>query len=242
MSLRYDSNYGQTLSVSSGQQLAMSRFVTRTYGWMFLGLLVTGLVSLMIASSEAATAAIVQNQWMFFGVMIAQFGIVMGLSMAQQKLSPAAATLGFLAYSVLTGVTFSVIFLIYTASSIFQVFLITSGMFGGLALYGTVTKKDLTGVGTFVGMGLWGLILVGLANMFIHSESLSMGLSVISVLVFAGLTAYDAQKVRTMAYQAASGDSREGDKASIFAALMLYLNFINIFIALLRLFGDRRER
>lgn len=242
MSFRYESNYGQTITVSPTQQLAMSRYVSRTYGWMFLGLLVTGLVSYLVASSEAAINAIIRNQWMFFGVVIAQLGIVMSLSMAYQRLTAAMATLGFLAYSALTGLTFSVIFLVYTMSSIGSVFMITAGMFGGLALFGTVTKKDLTGLGAFVGMGLWGLILVGLANMFIQSESLSLGLSVVSVLVFAGLTAYDAQKIRAMAYQAAtSGNANEGDKSAVFGALMLYLNFINLFWALLRLFGDRRS-
>lgn len=242
MSLRYESEYGGTISVSPTQQLAMSRFVSRTYGWMFLGLSITGLVAYLIASTPAAAQTVLQNQWMFMAVVIAQLGLVMALSFAYQKLSAATATLGFLAYSALTGVTFSVIFLLYTMSSIGEVFMITAGMFGGLALFGTVTKKDLTGVGTFVGMGLWGLILVGLANMFIRSESLSMGLAVVSVVVFAGLTAYDAQKIRAMAYQYASGGNRnEADKGAVFGALMLYLNFINLFWSLLRLFGDRRE-
>lgn len=241
MSFRYESNYGQTMTVSPTQQIAMSRYVSRTYGWMFLGLLLTGVISLMIASSEAAIQTILGNQWMFIGVLIAQFGIVMGLSMSYQKLSSAAAVLGFLAYSALTGVTFSVVFLVYTMTSVAQVFMITAGMFGGLALFGTVTKRDLTGMGAFVGMGLWGIILVGIVNMFVRSQSLSMGLSVVSVIVFAGLTAYDAQRIRAMAYQSTLGNSEEGDKSAVFSALMLYLNFINLFWALLQLLGDRRR-
>ncbi|MBI3556071.1 MAG: Bax inhibitor-1/YccA family protein, partial [Deltaproteobacteria bacterium] len=168
----------------------MSRYVSRTYGWMFIGLLVTGIVAYLIASSESAMAMVAGSPGIMMVLIIAQFAIVMGLTMASKRISAATATLGFLAYSALTGVTMSVIFLIYTASSVGQVFMITAGMFGGLALYGTVTKKDLTGIGSFVGMGLWGLILVGLVNIFVRSEALSMGLSAITVVVFAGLTAY----------------------------------------------------
>ena len=254
MSIRYGSNNGSNFrsggsgyeeaptQVSPTQQMAMSRFVSRTYGWMFIGLLLTGIVASMIASSESAMAMVASSPGIMMVLVIAQLGIVMGLSMAYQKLSAATATLGFLAYSALTGVTFSVIFLIYTASSIGQVFMITAGMFGGLALYGTVTKKDLTGIGTFVGMGLWGLILVGVVNMFVRSEALSMGLSAIAVVVFSGLTAYDAQRIRAMAYASTLGGStQDGDKSAIMGALMLYLNFINLFWALLRLFGNRRE-
>lgn len=230
------------ITVTPNQQLAMSRFVARTYSWMFLGLLLTGFVSFSIASSESAVQMIIQNRWVFMAVIIAEIALVMGLTATYDRLSPATATLGFLGYSALNGVTFSVVFLVYTMSSIGQVFLITAGMFGGLALYGSVTKKDLTGVGSFVGMGLWGLILVGLVNMFVQSEALSMGLSVVAVVVFAGLTAWDAQKIRAMAYQSTQGGSKsDGDKGAVFGALMLYLNFINLFWALLRLFGSRRE-
>jgi len=243
MSFRYESDtgYGRTITISPTQQLAMSRYVTRTYGWMFLGLVVTGLVSTLIASSESAMQTIFQNQWMFFGVMIAQLAVVVGLSAAYQRISAAAAMGLFLLYSALTGVTFSVIFLLYTMSSIANVFFITAGMFGGLALFGTVTKRDLTGIGTFMGMGLWGLILVGIVNMFVGSSALSLGMSVAGVVIFAGLTAWDAQRIRMLAYQAVTGDSREGDKSAVFGALMLYLNFINLFWSLLRLFGERRE-
>jgi FtsH-binding integral membrane protein len=237
MGMRSDSGYGQTISVSPTQQIAMSRFVTRTYGWMFLGLLITGFVSLGIVSSEAAVQTIMQNRAILFGALIAEFVLVMGLTAASQRLSAATATLGFLAYSALNGVTFSTIFMVYTMSSVAQVFFITAGMFGGLALYGSVTKKDLTGVGSFVGMGLWGLILCGFVNMFMRSEALSMGLG-----VFAGLTAYDAQKIRAMAYQSTLGGTRsDSDKGAVFGALMLYLNFINLFLSLLRLFGNRRD-
>jgi len=243
MSARYSTDYRQTISVGASQQIAMSRFMSRTYGWMFLGLSLTGVVSYYLASSDMAAQMIMEHRGMFYGAMIAEVLLVMALTAAFQRLSAMTATLGFLAYSALNGVTLSMIFLAYTMTSIGQVFFITAGMFGGLALFGTVTRKDLTGVGSFVGMGLWGLILVGLVNMFVRSEALSMGLGAAGVLIFAGLTAYHAQTIRSMAYQYSSSGANqsEADKGAIFGALMLYLNFINLFLSLLRLFGNRRE-
>lgn len=241
MQTRYGSAFDNSVVLSPSDQITMSRFLSKTYGWMTLGLLLTAFVSGYIASSESSVQWLVQNRWAFTAAIFAELGVVLGLTFAFPKLSPAAATAGFLAYSALNGVTFSVIFLIYTMSSIAQVFMITAGMFGGLALYGSVTKKNLSGIGTFFGMGLWGLILVGLVNMFVQSESLSLGLSAAGVMIFAGLTAYDAQKLRGMAYASISGSSQERSKGAIFGALMLYLNFINLFMSLLRLFGSRRE-
>jgi uncharacterized protein len=244
MNTRSSFDRGQTLYVDASQQMAMSRFITRTYGWMFVGLLVTAFVSYNLAASESFTNFILQNRGMFMITVLAEFGLVMALTAFFKRLSTTTATLGFLAYSALNGVTLSVIFMAYAMGTISQVFFITAGMFGGLALFGTVTRKDLSGVGSFVGMGLWGLILLGFANMFIKSESLNMGLGLAGVLVFSGLTAYHAQKIRAMAYQATSSGSlgsSEADKGAIFGALMLYLNFINLFLSLLRLFGGRRR-
>jgi FtsH-binding integral membrane protein len=244
MNTRYASDRSQTLSMGASQQLAMSRFISRTYGWMFVGLLLTAFVSYFLASSEAFTGYIVQNRGIFMIAVLAEFGLVLALTAFFRRLSTTAATLGFLAYSTLNGVTMSVVFMAYAMGTVAQVFFITAGMFGGLALFGTVTRKNLTGLGSFVGMGLWGLILVGFANMFIGSESLSMGLGVAGVLIFSGLTAYHAQQIRAMAYQAATSGgigSAEADKGAIFGALMLYLNFINLFLSLLRLFGGRRR-
>lgn len=234
-----DSIYGR----SGSRQLAISQFVSKTYGYMFLGLATTGLVSYGIASSESMVQWMLEHTFVFYGALIAEFLLVMGLSAALHRLSSSAAFMGFLAYSVLNGITFSMIFLIYTMTSIGQVFMISAGMFGGLALYGTVTKKDLTGMGTFFGMGIWGLVLVGLVNIFVRSESLSLGLSAAGVLIFAGLTAYDAQKIRALAYQYSDGSygTEEEGKGAILGALTLYLNFINLFLNLLRLFGNRRD-
>lgn len=245
MQTRYGFEDRDTITViSPSQQIAISRFMTRTYGWMFLGTGLTGIISYLIASSENLMR-VVMNPMVFGIAIIAELAMVLGLTFALRRISAATATLGFLAYSALNGVTLSWIFLAYTMTSIGQVFLITAGMFGGLALFGTVTKKDLTGVGSFVGMGLWGLILVGLVNMFVRSESLSLGLSVAAVLIFTGLTAWDAQKIKAMAYgytmQGSQGEAGVAEKGAIMGALALYLDFINLFLALLRLFGSRRE-
>ena len=234
--------YANPVVLSPEQQVLASRFVSRTYGWMFLGLMFTAIVSLATASSQTAIQYILVNRWVFYGLMFAELGLVFWLSASQAKLSPLAATLGFLAYSGLNGLTLSVILLAYTMSSVANVFFISSAMFGGLALFGAVTKKDLTGLGAFVGMGLWGIILVGLVNMFIRSDALSSALGLVGVVVFAGLTAYDSQRIRAMAYSYSLSNNRAaGDKGAVFGALMLYLNFINLFLSLLRLFGDRRR-
>lgn len=223
------------------RQLAMSQFMSRTYGWMFVGLLVTSAVSFLVITSEAAMALLVRNPGIVYGLMILELGVVLGLSFASQKISASVATLGFLFYAALNGVTFSVILHMYTLASISQVFLITAGMFGGLALYGTVTRRDLTGIGTFFGMGIWGLILVGAVNLFIRSNALSLGLSFAGVLIFTGLAAWDAQKIKAIAY--ACADQGYGNevvqKQAIFGALTLYLDFINLFLSLLRLMGNR---
>jgi FtsH-binding integral membrane protein len=243
MQSQYGSNFeGRTISISQEQAVSMSKFVSRTYGWMFVGLLITSAISFLVASSESMLTTLAENRWMLYGALIGELVLVLGLSAAINRISAATATFGFLAYSALNGVTMSLILLAYTATSVGQVFLITAGMFGGLALYGTVTKKDLTGIGSFVGMGLWGLILVGLVNMFVRSEALNLGLSVAGVVIFAGLTAYDAQRIRMLAYHATNqGTSEASDKGAIIGALMLYLDFINLFLNLLRLFGNRRD-
>lgn len=241
MQTRYGSSFDNSVVLSPNDQIAVSRFLSKTYGWMMMGLLITAFVSGYIASSENAVQWLVQNRWAFTAAIFAELGVVLGLSFLFARLSPAMATLGFLSYSALNGVTFSVIFLVYTMSSIAQVFMITAGMFGGLALFGTVTKKNLTAAGTFFAMGIWGLILLGLVNMFVQSESLSLGLAAAGVFVFAGLTAYDAQRLKGMAYASLNGSTQERSKGAVFGALMLYLNFINLFMSLLRLFGSRRE-
>ncbi|MFZ9596232.1 MAG: Bax inhibitor-1/YccA family protein [Bdellovibrionia bacterium] len=225
------------------RQMAISRFISRTYGWMVLGLLTTAVVSFSIVRSETALEVLVGNRALFYACAIGQVLLVLGLTAALPRLSATQALFGFLGYSALNGVVLSVIFLLYTLTSIAHVFVIAAGMFAGLALYGTLTRKDLTAVGSFVGMGLWGLLLVGLVNLFVGSQALSMGMAVAGVVIFSGLTAYDSQRIRAMAYDFSGGfySEEEQGKGSILAALGLYLNFINLFIHLLRLFGNRRD-
>ncbi|GEN09489.1 hypothetical protein SAMN05443572_109140 [Myxococcus fulvus] len=209
-------------------------FMTRVHGWMFAGLLLTGVMALVTLSNEALLRTVLE--WRF-GFMIAQLGAVFALSFLAPRLSGPAAAALFLGYSALTGMTFSILFLVYTAGSIAQAFFLTAGVYGAMALYGTVTKKDLSAWGTFLFMGLIGVVLAGLVNLFMRSDMMSFVIACASVLVFAGLTAYDTQKLREM--HANTGYSSAAT-VSIVGALTLYLDFINLFLAILRLLGRRR--
>nr|WP_245772521.1 Bax inhibitor-1/YccA family protein [Myxococcus fulvus] len=208
--------------------------MTRVHGWMFAGLLLTGVMALVTLSNEALLRTVLE--WRF-GFMIAQLGAVFALSFLAPRLSGPAAAALFLGYSALTGMTFSILFLVYTAGSIAQAFFLTAGVYGAMALYGTVTKKDLSAWGTFLFMGLIGVVLAGLVNLFMRSDMMSFVIACASVLVFAGLTAYDTQKLREM--HANTGYSSAAT-VSIVGALTLYLDFINLFLAILRLLGRRR--
>ncbi|NVJ20133.1 MULTISPECIES: Bax inhibitor-1/YccA family protein [Myxococcus] len=209
-------------------------FMTRVHGWMFAGLLVTGVMALLTLSNETLLRTVID--WRL-GFMIAQVGAVLALSFLAPRLSgPVAATM-FLGYSALTGMTFAILFLVYTAGSIAQAFFLTAGVYGAMALYGTITKKDLSAWGTFLFMGLIGVVLASVVNIFMRSDMMSFVVACASVLVFAGLTAYDTQKLREM--HANSGYSSAAT-VSIVGALTLYLDFINLFLAILRLMGRRR--
>jgi hypothetical protein len=209
-------------------------FMSRVYGWMFAGLLVTGIVALFTAINEPMLKF--AYTWRL-PLLLAELGLVFALSLLAPRLSGPVAALMFLGYSALTGMTMSIFVLIYTAGSIGQAFLLTAGVFGALSLYGTFTKKDLSAWASFLFMGLIGVVLAGVMNIFIRSDGMSFVLSCASVVVFAGLTAYDTQKLREM--HASTGYSSAAT-VSIQGALTLYLDLINLFIALLRLFGQRR--
>ena len=174
-------------------------FLSRVYGWMFVGLLVTAGVAFGMASSPALVEALILNRLLFWGLFIAQLGLVFYLSARVDKVAPATAAGLFLLYSALVGVTSSVIFLVYTGASISQTFIITAGMFGATAVFGTVTKRSLAGMGQFLFMGLIGLIIAMIVGFFWHSEALQFVISVVGVLVFTGLTAWDAQRLKQMA-------------------------------------------
>ena len=213
-------------------------FLSRVYGWMFAGLLVTAVTAFTVAASPALIETLIINRLVFWALIIAQLGLVIYLSARVDKVSPSTAAGLFILYSALTGVTSSVILLIYTGASITSTFIVTAGMFGATAVFGTVTKRSLAGVGQFMFMGLIGLILASIVGIFWQSSALQFVISVVGVLVFTGLTAWDAQRLKQMAV--ALPDGRVGAYAVV-GALSLYLDFINLFFFLLRFTGSRRD-
>lgn len=229
---------GRTGFVSDVDSARIATFLRGVYWWMFGGLAVTAVVALAVASSPAAVSTLVGNKVLFFGLIIAQLGLVVYLSARVARLAPATAGTLFLAYSALTGVTFSLILLAYTGASVANAFFITAGMFGALAVYGSVTKRDLTGMGRFMFMGLVGLVIASVVGIFWQNDAMQFVMGVVGVLVFSGLIAYDTQRLRAMALEV-SGE--QVGSYAIVGALSLYLDFINLFISLLRLFGDRRN-
>jgi FtsH-binding integral membrane protein len=214
-------------------------FLTKVYGWMMLGLLVTALSSFFTITNGTLLRFVFSSRINFFAVIIAQVGIVIYLSARIQKMSAAMAKALFVLYSAITGITLASVFLVYTAESIGSTFIIAALMFGSMAFYGYVTKRDLTGVGQFMMMGLIGVVIASVVNIFMGSDSLGWLISIIAVVVFTGLTAYDTQKMKAMAYVMLDGEEVAA-KGAIIGALQLYLDFINLFLALLRLFGNRR--
>jgi FtsH-binding integral membrane protein len=216
----------------------VTAFLGRVYAWMFLGLLVTAATAFVVASSAPLIEALILNRLVFWILILGQLGLVIYLSARVDKMSPLTAGALFIVYSATVGITTSVILLAYTGASIVSTFVVTAGMFGALALFGTFTKRSLAGVGQFMFMGLIGLILASIVNLFWANDALYFVISVIGVLVFTGLTAWDAQRLKEMAV--ALPDGRVGSYA-IVGALSLYLDFINLFFFLLRLMGGRRN-
>lgn len=209
--------------------------MTAVYRWMTLGLALTALVAYSIASSEEALHVVVGNRIVFFGLIIAELGLVIAISAAANRLSAAAAGGLFLLYSALNGATLAVILLLYTGSSVALAFVSTAGTFGAMSVFGTVTRRDLSSWGSFLMMGLIGVVIASVVNIFLHSGMMSFVISCVAVVVFTGLAAYDTQKLRAFA--------RAGGGAAampVNGALALYLDFVNLFLALLRLFGRRR--
>ena len=211
----------------------------KVYLWMTLALLITGFTAYYVATNEAILTAIVTNQILFWGLIIAELGLVFGLSAAINRLSLTTATLMFVVYSVINGATMSFIFLAYTMSSITSVFFITAGTFAAMGLFGYFTKTDLSSMGKILLMALIGIIIATIVNIFVNSSGLEMILNYLGVLIFVGLTAYDTQKIKQMLLIAP--DAGEGaQKVALLGALSLYLDFINLFLYLLRIFGRRR--
>lgn len=216
----------------------ITAFLGKVYGWMFLGLLVTAGTALAIASSASAVETLFSNRAVFWILCFAQLGLVFYLSARVDKLAPTTAALLFLLYSAMVGVTTSVILLVYTSSSIVSTFVITAGMFGAMAVFGTVTRRSLAGWGQFLFMGLVGVILAMVVGLFWQNDAFQFVIGVVGVVVFTGLTAWDAQRLKHMAV--ALPDGRVGAYAVV-GALSLYLDFINLFFFLLRLMGGRRN-
>jgi len=230
------SNAQQTMSRS----VALSAFMRGVYAWMAAGLGLTAVVSVTVASSPALLR-VVFNPVVLIVLIIAELGLVVALSAAIRRISAGAATGMFLAYSALNGVTLSSIFIVYTASSIASAFAVSAGMFLAMSVYGYVTKRDLTSWGGFLFMGLVGMILASVVNMFVHSSALGMLLNYVGVLVFVGLTAYDTQRLKDMGAYMPLNDATAVRRGSILGALTLYLDFINLFLIMLRLFGGNRD-
>ena len=223
-------------------EVQVNEFVRSVYNWMCIGLGVTGLVSLYVSGNETFLRLVFGNSLIFFALIIAELALVFSISGLVNRMSAGTATLLFVVYSALNGVTLSFIFLAYARASIVSTFFVCSATFLACSIYGWTTKKDLTSLGGFFMMGLIGIIIASLVNMFIRSSAMSMVVSYIGVIVFVGLTAYDTQKMKNMALT--QPDDLDGEvirKGAILGALSLYLDFINLFLMLLRIFGQSRD-
>jgi FtsH-binding integral membrane protein len=218
----------------------VTSFLRSVYGWMCAGLAITAVVAWFVASSPGLVMTLVRTPFLAIGLMVAQFGLVAVLSFRVHKMAASTASALFIAYSALTGVTMSFILLSYTLESVASTFAVSAGMFGSMALYGTLTKRSLAGWGQFLFMGLIGVVIASVVGMFWQSDGLQFILAFCGVIVFTGLTAYDAQRLKAMAL-AIPGASGGTSSYSVVGALTLYLDFINLFLMLLRLFGGRRR-
>ena len=224
----------QGLSMSTAFPVLMRK----VYVWMTLALVITGATAYGVATSPGILTALYSNQLLFWGLVIAELGLVFGISAAINRLSLTTATLMFILYSVINGALLSSIFVIYTMSSIASVFFITAGTFAVMALIGYTTKTDLTSMGKILFMALIGIIIATVVNIFLKSSGLEMIVSYLGVLIFVGLTAYDSQKIKRL-LQMAPDASEGAQKIALLGALTLYLDFVNLFIYLLRIFGRR---
>lgn len=241
--MNYNNELNFGMSASRERELSMSQafpvLMRKVYVWMTLALIITGVTAFGVANSPGIISAIYSNSAIMWGLLIAEFALVFGISAAINRLSLATATMLFVLYSAINGVVLSSIFLVYTASSIASVFFITAGTFAVMAFIGYTTKTDLTSMGKILMMAIIGLIIASLVNVFlVKSTGFDLILSYAGVLIFVGLTAYDSQKIKEMLLTA--HDAGEGaQKLALIGALSLYLDFINLFIYLLRILGKR---
>ena len=229
-------------AVRTRAEVLVSDYVRSVYNWMGMGLAITGFVAYYVSNSESLLRLVFGNPMVLLVLILVELGLVFAIAGMVNRISSGMATALFVIYSGLNGVTLSSIFLVYARASIVSTFFICAATFIACSIYGWTTKRDLTSFGGFLMMGLIGIVIASLVNMFIRSSSVSMIISYIGVFVFVGLTAYDTQKIKNMAMtQPANLDGAVIRKGAILGALSLYLDFINLFLMLLHLFGQRRD-
>jgi len=224
---------------ATNSDIRVRSFIQQVYGWMAAALAVTGFVALGVSRSPAIQQAIFGNTIVFFGLIIGELVLVVVLARRLPTMSVSAATWSFIGYSILNGLTLSIVFLAYTQGTIARAFFVTAGVFAIMTVYGFVTKTDLTRLGNMLGMALIGFIIASLVNLFLRSAAFYWIITYAGVVIFVGLIAYDSQRIKEMALSG-FGDSAVEQKTAIMGALRLYLDFVNLFLLLLRIFGRRR--
>lgn len=232
-------NYGRTFEEEYASISGMNAFISKVFGWMFIGLLLTAGVAYYVSTNLKLVLALVTNNFLFFGLLIGELILVATLSARITKLRYGTALGMFLGYAALNGVTLSMIFLVYTGSSIVSAFGITAITFGIMCIYGYFTKADLTQFRAMLTMGLIGIIVLSLVNIFLRSSGMDWFISILSLVIFLGLTAYDMQKLKAY-YFGTEGNMALRGNLGIIGALGLYLDFVNLFLTILRLFGRRK--
>lgn len=233
----YNQDLNQTFSLDSALT-RQQEFITRVYSWMFAALVITGVIAYLTSTSAQIISFVFETPYVFTGLLIGEVLLVIGLSALINKVNSSVAILLFVIYAAVNGLTMSVIFMVYTQSSIATTFFITAATFGAMSLYGYYTKKDLTSWGNLLFMALIGLIIASVVNLFLKNEMLYWIISYAGVLIFVGLTAYDTQKLKNL--NMTNADNETVQKTAIMGALTLYLDFINLFLYLLRLLGRRK--
>ncbi len=229
-------------TVASSRSIATTNaFLRGVYHWMTAGLLVTAAVAYGVAHSPTIASLIFGSPFVFWGLVLGELGLVIAISGAVHRMSAGTATGLFLLYSALNGATLSAVLLVYSGAAVFKAFLVTAGTFGVMSIYGASTSRDLSGLGSFLFMGLVGIILASVVNIFMASPAVDFVISAVGVLVFTGLTAYDTQMLRQMGESAPMDDALAIRRGTILGALRLYLDFINLFLMLLRFFGGSRD-
>jgi len=241
----FEKNYGTgsgTVNTVSGRSDVLAQgFMQKVYLWMTLGLIATAAVSYFTTTSDALMIFLFETYGMvpFFIIVAVEIGIIFYISLKVRTMNPATASMLFFIYSALNGVTIAPVLMYYTEASVATTFFVTAGMFGSMSAYGALTKRDLTNFGSFLRMGLWGLIIAILVNMFMRNNMVSYVISGMAIIIFTGLAAYDTQKIRAIGAESGISDDLR-DNLAVVGALTLYLDFINLFLHLLKFMGKRK--